>query len=53
MIGLLGLLSVVAGAVTAYVAERYPAQVEALQTGAGILLVGGFALVATGLPVAL
>jgi hypothetical protein len=53
VIGLLGLLSVVAGAVAAYVAERFPAQVEAVQTGAGVLLIGGFALAGAALPVVL
>lgn len=57
MIGLLGLLSVVAGTVAAYMAERFPArvpiQVEAVQTTAGVLLIGGFALAGAGLPVVL
>jgi hypothetical protein len=53
MIGLLGLLSVVAGTVAACVAERFPARIEALQTAAGVLLIGGFALAGSGLPVIL
>ena len=42
MIGIAGLLSVMAGGVVAYVAERFPAHIEALETAAGVLLIGGF-----------
>ena len=42
------------GTVAAYAARRYPASaaghVEALETGAGMLLIGGLALAACGLP---
>ena len=53
MIGILALLSVVTGAAVAYIAERFPNHVEALQAGAGILLIGGFALVGSEIPVIL
>jgi hypothetical protein len=51
VIGILASLSVVMGAAVAYFAERFPARIEALQTGAGVLLIGGFALAGSGLPI--
>jgi hypothetical protein len=53
VVGILGLLSVMTGAVVAYLAKRFPAHIEALQTGAGALLLGGLALASCGLPVIL
>ena len=53
MIGAVGLLSVIVGAVAAYLAERFPAHIEAVETGAGVLLIGGFALTGYALPVIL
>jgi hypothetical protein len=53
VVALLGLLSVMTGAVVAYLAERFPAHIEALETGAGALLLGGLALASYGLPVIL
>jgi hypothetical protein len=50
MIGALSLLSVIAGAAAAYYAARFPAHVEALETGAGALLIGGLALLGSALP---
>jgi hypothetical protein len=50
MIGAAGLLSVVVGAVVAYASERFPAHVEALETGAGFLLLSGLALTGYTLP---
>jgi hypothetical protein len=44
MIGVAGLLSVVVGAIVAYVADRHPAYIEALETAAGVLVLGGFAV---------
>jgi hypothetical protein len=44
MFGVVGLLSVIAGAVAAYASDRYPACIEALETAAGILVLGGFAV---------
>ena len=51
VIAVLGLVSVVAGGVVACLAERFPAQIEALETGAGVLLLGGFALWGSALPI--
>jgi hypothetical protein len=53
MIGAMGLLSVVTGAVIACLAQRFPAHVAALETAAGALLIGGFALMGCALPAAL
>jgi hypothetical protein len=50
MFGTLGLLGVVAGAVVAYTAERWPAHIAVLETGAGVLLIGGLALTGYALP---
>jgi len=44
MAAALGLLTVVTGTVIACVAKRFPARIEALETGAGLLLISGFAL---------
>jgi hypothetical protein len=44
MTGVVGLLSVIVGAVAACAADRYPAHIEALETAAGILVLGGFAV---------
>ena len=56
MVGAVGLLSVTVGAVVespriARRSIRFPAHVVALETGAGILLIGGFALTSSALPV--
>lgn len=51
MIAICSLLSLVLGGTTAVVAERYPAHVEALETAAGVLLIGGLGLIGAGLPV--
>ena len=53
VVGILGLLSVVTGAVIACLANRFPAHIEAIETGAGALLLGGLALASCGLPVIL
>ena len=53
MTGALSLLSVMAGAATAYFAERFPVKAAALETGAGVLLLGGLALLGSALPVIL
>jgi hypothetical protein len=52
MIGLVSVMSVVAGASVAYAADRFPGHIEALETGAGILLLGGFALLGSALAAA-
>jgi hypothetical protein len=51
MIGVASLVSVMLGAGIAYAADRFPAHVEALETGAGVLLIGGFALLGSALSV--
>ncbi len=53
MIGIVSLISVMAGAAAAYLAERLPTRVEAIETGAGFLLIGGLALLGSALPVIL
>lgn len=53
MIGILGLLSVMSGTAIAYLAKRFPAHIELLESGAGALLLGGFALASCALPVIL
>jgi putative Mn2+ efflux pump MntP len=53
MIGIVSLISVTAGAVAAYFAERLPQRAEAIETGAGFLLIGGFALLGSALPIIL
>ena len=50
MLGIAGLLGVMAGGVIAYFAERLPAQIEVLETIAGVLVIGGFALTCLTLP---
>ena len=51
MLGAVSLISVVVGAAAAAIAERFPAYVEAIETAAGVLLIGGIALVGASLPV--
>jgi hypothetical protein len=53
MIAAMGLLSVLVGAAVAYMAQQFPPHVETLETGAGFLLIGGFALTGWALPVIL
>jgi hypothetical protein len=53
MTGVVGLLSVVVGAVVACASERFPAHVESLETGAGFLLLSGLALSGYALPAVL
>ena len=50
MVGTLGLLSMAAGAATAYVARSWPAYIAAIETAAGVLLIGGLALTGYALP---
>ena len=50
MFGFVGLISVIVGGVIAYVAERYPARIDLLQTVGGLLLIAGFGLVSWGWP---
>lgn len=53
MLGIVSLIKVTFSAVTAYVAERLPARTEMIETCAGFLLIGGFALIGSALPVVL
>jgi hypothetical protein len=53
MLSAVSLMSVVLGATVACLADRYPAHIETLETGAGVLLIGGFALLGSALPVLL
>ena len=50
MLGAMSLISVLVGGGVAYVADRFPAHVEALETSAGALLIGGLALLGSALP---
>ena len=53
MLGAVSFISVVLGAAAATVAERYPTYIEAIETAAGVLLIGGIALAGSFLPVIL
>lgn len=53
MFAILGLLGVAAGAGVAWLSERFPAYTEALETGAGVILIAGLALASQALPVLL
>jgi hypothetical protein len=50
MIIAVGLLSFTVGTVIAYAAQRFPAHVESLETGAGFLLISGLALSGYAMP---
>lgn len=51
MIAICSLVSLVLGATIAVAAERYPGHVAAMETVAGVLLIGGLGLIGAGLPV--
>jgi hypothetical protein len=53
MVAALSLIGIVLGAATAYFAERFPAHIEAIETSAGVLLIGGLALLGSALPAVL
>jgi hypothetical protein len=53
MLGIVSLVSIIFGTAAASLAERCSKHVEAIETGAGVLLLGGFALIGTALPVML
>ena len=53
MIGIVSLIGIVLGTAAACVADRFPAHIEAIQTGAGVLLIGGLALLGSALPMVL
>jgi hypothetical protein len=50
MLGFAGLVGVIIGGITAYVADRFPAYVEVLQTVGGAMLIISFGLVAANAP---
>jgi len=50
MTAVAGLFTVTGGAAVAYLAARFPAYIEAIETAAGVLLLGGFALMGCALP---
>jgi hypothetical protein len=50
MLAAVSFISVVLGAVTACLAARVPAHTEPLETVAGVMLIGGLALLGSGLP---
>ena len=51
MLALISTISVILGGTTACLAERFPAYTKAMETAAGVLLIGGRALIGSGLPV--
>ena len=51
MIGAAGLLIVTIGSVVACLSKKFPGNTEAVETVAGFLLLGGFALMGCALPV--
>jgi hypothetical protein len=51
MLGAAGVLGVMAGMASSFLARRLPARAEAVETAAGIMLLAGFALVGWALPV--
>jgi hypothetical protein len=53
MLAIIGILSVLSGAVLACTSRRFPAHVRAIEIGAGVLLMCGFALASCALPVML
>jgi len=53
MAGVMSVIGVGFGAAVAYAADRVPLHREALETAAGLLLIGGLALLGTALPIIL
>ena len=50
MVGAAGLFIAMIGSVAACLAKRFPAHMEAVETAAGFLLLGGFTLIGCALP---
>jgi hypothetical protein len=50
LLGIGGLVGAMAGGLIAYFAPRFPAHIEALETAAGFLVIGGFSLATCALP---
>lgn len=53
MVGAISLIGIIAGGAAAYFADRFPAHIEAIETGAGVLLIGGLMLLGSALPAVL
>lgn len=53
MTGAMSMIGIVAGSAAAYLAERYPVRMEAIETCAGFLLIGGLMLLGSALPAVL
>ena len=53
MVGALSLIGIVHGAAAAYFADCFQAHREAIETGAGVLLIGGLMLLGSALPAVL
>lgn len=53
MLGAAGVLGVMVGMASASLARWLPAHTKAVQTAAGVMLLGGFALVGWAMPVML
>jgi hypothetical protein len=53
MLGVAGVFGVMAGTASSFFARWLPAHAEAVQTAAGMLLLGGFALMGWAMPVML
>jgi hypothetical protein len=51
MVGAMSLISALLGNAVAYVADRFPANAATLETSAGVLLIGGLALLGSALPI--
>jgi hypothetical protein len=51
MLAVAGLLSVITGVVAAGLGRRWPPHAQTIETAAGALLLGGFALVGCAMPV--
>ena len=50
MLSLISTVSVVAGCAAAMAAQRFKKHAEAIETGAGLLVIGGLFLIGTALP---
>jgi hypothetical protein len=53
MLALVGILSVLSGTILASTSGRFPGHVRAIEIGAGLLLISGFALASCALPIIL
>lgn len=51
MLGAAGVIGVMAGMAGSFLATWVPARAQAVQTAAGIMLLGGFALIGWAMPV--